>query len=118
MLTELKHDFALAQSHDSFVPSDCTEREQVATQMLQKQGLVFITDLLKSHATIRPLHLQCSDILFCKDWLQEEFLGTLNLYPSLQYVGITFTTSYGIYMDNNTTIPLRSTRTFHIIIKI
>ena len=118
MLTELKLDFALAQSHDSFVPSDCIEREQVATQMLQTQGLPLITDLLKSRATIRLLHLQCSDILFCKDWLPEDFLGTLNLYPSLQYVGITFTTSYGTYMENNTIIPLRSTTTIHIIIKI
>lgn len=31
MLTELKLDFVLAQSYDSFMPSDCLKREQTAT---------------------------------------------------------------------------------------
>ena len=118
MLTELKFDFVLAQSYDSFIPSDCLKREQTATRILQEQGLPLITKLLESHAAIRLLHLQCYDTVFCIDWLQEDFLGTLDLYPSLQYVGIAFTTSYGYYTENNITTPLRTTRTFHFILKI
>ena len=120
-LTELKLDFTLAQSSDSFVPSDYIERSQKTTQLLHDQGLTLITKVLESHATMRLLHLQCYDTLSLNDWIgqSQDFWETLNHYPSLEYIGIGFTTSTSSFIGNNkiTTLSKRMS-TFHSIIKI
>ena len=120
-LTELKLDFTLAQSCDSFVPSHCIERIQKVTQLLHEQGLPLITKVLESHATMRLLHLQCYDTLSFNDWLEQsqDFFETLKLYPSLEYIGIAYTTSRLSCIGNSkVTSSSKRLSTFHGLIKI
>ena len=91
-LTELKVNFTL--DHLS-VSSHCSneEKKQIMTSLFYEQGLPLITNMLKSHTTIRLLYIQCNYIdheLSQPNWIEvsQHLCQTVFLHPTLQYIGI------------------------------
>ena len=83
-LTELKMNFNLHQSSDL----SCEQNEEIVAALFYKQGLPLITNMLKSHTTIKCLCIHCD--IYQSNWmeLRQHFWQNVLLHPSLQYIGI------------------------------
>ena len=91
-LTELKLDFLLDQS---CVSDNCSRDEiaQIITPLFYESIITHISNLLKSHTTMRLLYIQCKfldNVLSHPNWKEviQQFWQTIFLHPSLQYIGI------------------------------
>ena len=92
-LTELKVSFTLDQL---CVSSYCSyeERKQIMTPLFYEQGLPLITNMLKSHTTMRLLYIQCGHYidnqLSQPNWIEvsQHFCQTIFHHPTIQYIGI------------------------------
>ena len=91
-LTELKLNFIL--DHLS-VSSDCNykKREEIMTGLFYEQELPLVTNMLRSHVTMRLLCVKCKYLdnqLSQPNWIEvtQQFWQNIYLHPSIQYVGI------------------------------
>ena len=90
-LTELKVSFILDQTYESNYCS-YEERQQIMTPLFYEQGLPLITNMLKSHTTMRLLYIQCGYIdnqLSQPNWIEvsQHFYQTVFHHPTIQYIG-------------------------------
>ena len=91
-LTELKVRFKLDQTYESNYCS-YEERKQIMIPLFYEQGLPLITNMLKSHTTMRLLYIQCDyfdNQLSQPNWIEvsQHFCQTTFLHPTIQYIGI------------------------------
>ena len=89
-LTELKVNFTPDQSY-----SNCSEeeKEQIMTPLFYEQVLPAVTNMLKSHTTIRLLNIECWDIneeSSQPKWIElvQHLYKTIFIHPSLEYIEI------------------------------
>ena len=88
-LTELELQFRLDKSCASNDHSD----EKLMMELFYEQGLPLITNMLKSHTSMKLLHIECSSIhlnLPQPNWIKEtqQLCQTIFRHPTLQYVRI------------------------------
>ena len=100
-LTELKVNFILDQL---CVSSHCSYEEIEQTPLFYEQGLPLITNMLKSHTTMRLLYIHCDYInhnLSQPNWIEvsQHFCQTVFLHPTIQYIGIKLLIGLSVLID-------------------
>ena len=99
-LTKLKLYFTAEGLIES---KDLEDRNKIMTRLFYEQGLCLITNLLDKHKTMRLLHIETEDYFFklydtidpqgTSKKLTQDFWKTVFSHPSLQYIGITKTST-------------------------
>ena len=88
-LTALEVYFRLHQSY-----KDCTEEvEQKRTHLFYEQALPSVTNMLRTHKTIRLLRIECKNIDYNSsqpNWIElvQQLYETIFIHPSLEYIQI------------------------------
>uniref|UniRef100_A0A1X7SWJ8 Uncharacterized protein n=1 Tax=Amphimedon queenslandica TaxID=400682 RepID=A0A1X7SWJ8_AMPQE len=93
-LTELKVNFRPDQSY-----SNCSydKKKQIMTPLFYEQVLPAVTNMLRSHTTIRLLRIECKDHSRSSqpNWIElvQHLWETIFIHPSLEYIMIDIDTS-------------------------